>query len=170
MGTSLVVDAARVRVAFGRAWLAMTLALAAHVADEALTGFLDVYNPIVRAARERFEWFPMPTFTFGAWLTGLTFLTLVLLALTRLASDGAILTRVLAFPFAIVIGVMNGFGHLGASVFFHRWMPGTTTAPLLVVCGVWLLASNARLRSRERQCSSTNCFPFTTSRTQSRRL
>lgn len=132
--------------AFGRAWLAMTLALAAHVADEALTGFLDVYNPIVRAARERLGWFPMPTFTFGVWLTGLILLIMALLALTPLASSGAMLTRVLAFPFAVVIGLMNGLAHLAASAFFHRWMPGTTTAPLLIVCGIWLLVSGVPRR------------------------
>jgi hypothetical protein len=43
----------------GRAWLILTLGLACHVLDEALTGFLDVYNPIVRSARARFGWFPM---------------------------------------------------------------------------------------------------------------
>jgi hypothetical protein len=32
----------------------LSLALAAHVADEALTDFLAVYNPFVRSARERF--------------------------------------------------------------------------------------------------------------------
>jgi hypothetical protein len=49
---------------FGRVWLALTPALATHVADEALTDFLSVYKPLVRAARERFGWFPMPTFEF----------------------------------------------------------------------------------------------------------
>lgn len=36
----------------GRAWLALAGALAVHVADEALTGFLAVYNPAVLALRE----------------------------------------------------------------------------------------------------------------------
>ena len=27
----------------------------------------------------------------------------------------------------------NGFGHLAGSVYFWRWLPGTTTAPLLVI-------------------------------------
>jgi len=124
----------------------MTIALAAHVADEALTGFLDVYNPNVRALRERFAWFPMPTFTFDVWLTGLLLLVAVLLALTPLASRGARLARVLAIPFAIVIGLMNGFGHLGSSLYFGRWMPGATTAPLLIACGAWLLTLSTRSR------------------------
>jgi hypothetical protein len=125
----------------------MTVALAAHVADEAVTGFLAVYNPIVAAARERWPWFPMPTFTFGVWLTGLLCLVIVLLALVPLASSGAFLIRVLAFPFAIVIGLLNGLGHIGAALYFGRWTPGTTTAPFLLACGGWLLASAIRHES-----------------------
>lgn len=63
----------------GPAWLALTVALAAHVVDEALTDFLSVYNPLVSAARERWAWFPMPTFTFDVWLVGLIILVGVLL-------------------------------------------------------------------------------------------
>ncbi|PYT53157.1 MAG: hypothetical protein DMG43_09725 [Acidobacteria bacterium] len=36
---------------FGRAWLFLCLAFAAHVTDEALTGFLAVYNPTILAVR-----------------------------------------------------------------------------------------------------------------------
>ena len=124
---------------FTRAWLAMTVALAAHVTDEALTGFLAVYNPIVLAARDRWPWFPMPTFTFGVWITGLITLVIVLLAMTTLAERGAMLARVLAYPFAILVGILNGCGHIGASIYVGRWMPGTTTAPIILACGVWLL-------------------------------
>src|SRR5213592_3615388 len=84
------------RIAFGRAWTAMTIALAAHVTDEALTDFLSVYNPIVRAARERFAWLPIPTFTFGVWLTGLAGLIVALLMLAPLAYRRSALTPILA--------------------------------------------------------------------------
>jgi hypothetical protein len=59
--------------------------LAAHVVDEAVTDFLSVYNPIVRAARERLGWWLMPEFTFGAWLIGLCLLVFLLLALAPVA-------------------------------------------------------------------------------------
>lgn len=124
---------------FGRAWVAMTVALAAHVADEALTDFLGVYNPLVLAARERVAWFPMPTFTFDVWISGLVFLIAILFGLSPLAYRGVWLTRLLAYPFAIIIGLLNGAGHLAGSVYFGRWMPGATTAPLLIACDVWLL-------------------------------
>jgi hypothetical protein len=88
-----------------------------------------------------------PTFTFGVWLTGLICLVILLLALVPLASSGALLARVLAFPFAIIIGVLNGAGHISASLYLGRWAPGTTTAPLLVACGAWLFASVFRYQS-----------------------
>ena len=137
------------RLSLGRAWAAMTAALAAHVADEALTDFLSFYNPTVRALRERFGWFPMPTFEFGVWLSGLVVLILSMLALTPLAYRGSRATRILAYPFAVVIGLLNGAGHLAGSLYFGRWLPGATTAPLLIACGVWLLIAAARVEPRE---------------------
>lgn len=50
---------------WGWSWLALCAALAVHVADEALTDFLSVYNPIARAIRERVPFLPLPVFTFG---------------------------------------------------------------------------------------------------------
>jgi hypothetical protein len=43
---------------FGRAWLALTVAFALHVLDEATTGFPDVYNPTVTAMRARWAGSP----------------------------------------------------------------------------------------------------------------
>ena len=48
----------------GIAWIWIWAALALHVADEALNGFLYIYNPTVLAMREKLGWWPMPTFTF----------------------------------------------------------------------------------------------------------
>jgi hypothetical protein len=50
--------------------VALCAALALHVADEALSGFLSVYNPAVRAIRERVPFLPLPTFLIAAavWL------------------------------------------------------------------------------------------------------
>jgi hypothetical protein len=47
----------------------MWIALAIHVTDEALTGFLAVYNPTVLALRAKLPFFPMPTFEFREWRT-----------------------------------------------------------------------------------------------------
>lgn len=122
-----------------RAWLALSVALAAHVVDEAATDFLSVYNPLVRTLRERWSWLPMPTFRFDVWLTGLVVAVLTLLAVTPLVSAGSGLARALALPFAVVVGLLNGLGHLAGSLLLGRWLPGATTAPALIVCGAWLV-------------------------------
>lgn len=136
---------------FGRAWLLLCVALALHVADEALTGFLDVYNPTVLVLREKVPWLPLPMFTFDIWLMGLILAVLGLLALTPFAFQGARWMRPLAYGFAIVM-TANALGHtLGSilgrtveSVRFERPMPGFYSSPLLFAASVYLLT---RLRS-----------------------
>lgn len=124
---------------FGHAWVSLTIVLALHVLDEALTDFLSVYNPIVRAARARLGWFPMPEFTFDAWLTGLCVVVVVLLALSPLAYGGSPVLRVVSYPYAAIM-FLNGVAHLLGSVYLGRWAPGATTAPLLIVASLRLLA------------------------------
>ena len=81
---------------FGRAWFALTVAFALHVIDEAVTGFLGIYNPTVLALRQRWGWFPMPTFQFREWLVGLLIAIAFCLALTPLAARGVRWLRPLA--------------------------------------------------------------------------
>lgn len=138
-------DQARARQ-FGLAWIALTAALAAHVADEALTGFLDVYNPIVLAVRASAPWFPMPVFTFGPWLAGLCTLVVLLFAASPLAFRRSPIALVAAYPYAVIM-LMNGAGHLVASIYLRRWAPGATTAPLLLATSLWLVGTERRLRA-----------------------
>ncbi len=122
---------------FGRAWLALTLAVAAHVADETLTGFLSFYNPLVLSLRARHPWFLMPTWEFWPWLTGLCLAVAVLLVLTRWAYAGSRALRILAYPYAALM-LLNGAGHLAGAAYFGSWIAGATTAPLLIVASVWV--------------------------------
>jgi hypothetical protein len=144
--TTLMIRAPR-QDRFGGAWVALTLSLAAHVADEALTGFLETYNPIVRSLRARYEWFPMPEFTFGVWIAGLVTLVVVLLALSPLAFNRSAFTRFAAYPYAALM-LLNGVGHLVGSLYLRRWAPGATTAPLLILTSVWLFAAAHRAGTR----------------------
>ena len=80
----------------GVAWLLLTITLAVHVVDEAVHDFLSTYNPIVRSVRERLPLLPLPTFSFGVWLAGLTMTVL------PIARAGAI------FHEAIAIGKFHG--------------------------------------------------------------
>jgi hypothetical protein len=131
---------------FGLAWILLCLAFCAHVADEALTGFLDVYNPTVIAMRERLGWFPTPTFEFREWLVGLIVANLILLALTPFAYRNARGLRPLAYFYAGVM-LLNGMGHtvftvLGrtvASVQFPRPAPGFYSSPFLLITSIYLL-------------------------------
>lgn len=81
----------------------------------------------------------MPEFTFGVWLTGLCVLVIVLLALSPLAYRGSPAMRAIAYPYAAIM-LLNGVGHLVGSIFLGRWASGATTAPLLIIASIWLLA------------------------------
>jgi uncharacterized protein with HXXEE motif len=120
-----------------RAWLLLVGALALHVLDEASTGFLDFYNPLVLTIRARYSWFPMPTFTFGVWIVGLVVLLLVLISLAPAVGRGAIGTSLASWIVSAIM-FLNGVGHLLGSVYFERWLPGATSAPLLLAGSAWL--------------------------------
>jgi hypothetical protein len=145
---------------FGSAWFLLCLALCAHVADEALTGFLGVYNPTVTAVRAQVWWFPMPTFEFREWLIGLIIAIVGLLLLTPVAFRNARWLRPLAYFFAGIM-LLNGMGHTIATIFgqtvssvrFARPAPGFYSSPLLFAGSLYLLI---RLRaSRRRQSQAT---------------
>src|SRR6266542_4138641 len=96
----------------GWAWMSLCLALAAHVFDEAMTDFLSVYNPTVLAIRQKFQFFPMPVFTFEVWLTGLIAAIIILLLLAPFAFRQRGWIRLLSYPFAILMllnGLRRGF-------------------------------------------------------------
>jgi len=131
---------------FAGPWVALTIAFALHTWDEAATGFLSVYNPTVTILRQRWAWFPMPTFQFRAWLTGLIVAVALCFALTPLAARGARWFRPLAWLYA-VIQLSNAMGHtigtiLGhtvAAVTFPRPAPGFYSSPFLFIGSVWLM-------------------------------
>ena len=123
---------------FGVAWVALCVALAIHVSDEALTDFLSVYNPAVRAIRARFPFLPLPTFTFSVWLGGLIAVTAVLFALSPAAFHGALGLRPAAYLFGIVMAG-NGLLHIAGSAYMRKLLPGTYSAPLILAAAIYLL-------------------------------
>lgn len=128
-----------------RAWLLLVGALALHVADEALTGFLDFYNPLVLRLRSGLGFWPMPVFTFEVWLAGLTVLVVVLAALTPAIRSSARIARPGSWIFgAIMFG--NGIAHLAGSVYYQQWLPGATSAPLLLAASAYLIMATLQRR------------------------
>jgi hypothetical protein len=131
---------------FGAPWVLLCLAFCAHVADEALTGFLPVYNATVLAVRREYAWFPMPTFEYRDWLIGLIVANAVFLLLTPFAFRNAQWLRPLAYFFAGV-HLLNGMGHMLATIFgqtvssvhFPRPAPGFYSSPLLIAGSIYLL-------------------------------
>lgn len=127
--------------------MSFCFALALHVTDEALTGFLSIYNPTIMALRERFGFWPMPTFEFREWLIGLITLVVLLLALSPLMFRNARWVRPIAFFFVVVAGILNACGHTVAtilghtvnSVTFPRPAPGFYSSPLLFATACFVL-------------------------------
>lgn len=138
----------------GWAWVMMWIALAIHVADEAITGFLSVYNPTVLALRAKLGFWPMPTFTFPGWLTSLAGGILMLALLTPFAFNNARWIRPIFYFVAIVTGVFNALGHtigtiLGhtvSTVQFSRPAPGFYSSPLLLIASFYALLQLRRTR------------------------
>jgi hypothetical protein len=122
------------------AWYAVVGTLALHVLDEATTGFLDFYNPLVARAREQWPWFPMPPFSFFPWLAGLVLLVMALGLLGPLVQRGRRGTRALSWAVSLIM-MANGAGHLLGSIYFGRWLPGATSAPLLFLAALFLAVS-----------------------------
>lgn len=131
---------------FGTAWLLLCGCLALHVADEALTGFLDIYNPTVQAIRQRLPFLPLPTFSFRVWLTGLIVAVTVLSALSVPAFRGKKWVVPLAYIFGFFM-LLNGCAHIAGSFYLGRVAPGVYTAPLLLATSIHLIARARRVRS-----------------------
>lgn len=138
----------------GIAWVLLCLSLALHITDEALTGFLSVYNPTVIALRARPGFWPMPTFGFREWLSGLIAGCVILLALSPLVFRGARWIRPLFYLFAFIM-VLNGMGHTIATVFgqtvssvrFPRPAPGFYSSPFVLAAAVYALVQLRRTRA-----------------------
>jgi hypothetical protein len=136
----------------GRAWLALCVAIALHVTDEALTGFLGVWNPTVAAIHARWPWSPLPTFRFDIWLGGLIAAVLIAFAVSPVFFRGGGALRVPAYVVAALVGIGNGLGHTVATVLGHtapevtfpRPAPGFYSSPLLMAAAVWVIVELRR--------------------------
>lgn len=126
---------------FGLAWLSFGVAIAIHVLDEATHDFLAFYNPNARAIRERLPFLPLPTFTFESWLTTLAIGIALFLCLSPFAFRGLRWARVAAVAVALLVGIGNAVLHILSSVYYHRWMPGVYSSPLLLLAAIFLIAT-----------------------------
>lgn len=133
---------------WGLAWVGLVIALALHVADEALTGFLPLYNSVVLSLREAYAWVPFPTFTYSGWLTGLIVGVVVLLGLSPFVFAGTRIFRPVSYIFGVLMA-LNASGHLGISLYLGALAPGALSAPILFVAAIALVFTTARARGAE---------------------
>jgi hypothetical protein len=120
----------------GLAWLLLCLVLAVHVAEEALTGFLPVYNLAAQAIRGLFPFLPLPTLSVTVWLSAMIGLVTALTALSPLAFRGLAVMRVATVGLSL-IALGNVTGHVGGSIFAGSPMPGVYSTPLLAAAGIY---------------------------------
>ena len=122
----------------------MCAVLAVHIADEALTGFLDLYNPTVLAMRQRTPWLILPTFTFPVWISLLALAVIGLLILSHWVNRGLHWTVYASYAFAFLM-FANAGAHLGFSIYKAKWMPGAYTSPLLLAAATNLVFETRRV-------------------------
>ena len=130
----------------GIAWMLLCLSLVLHVFDEATTGFLSVYNPTVLSLRASLGWWPMPTYAYRDWLTGLIVVCLVLLALSPFMFAGARWMRGMGY-FLAGLMLLNAIGHTMFSIVgrtmpevtFPRPAPGFWSSPFLAAASIYML-------------------------------
>lgn len=122
----------------GFAWLSLTAVLALHVADEAFNDFLGFYNPFMMMLRDVWLIPWLPTFSFTPWITGLVAAIALLTLASRWVYRGARWTVWASVPYSVLM-LFNGLAHIGMSVYTQRMLPGTWSAPLLVIFGLNLL-------------------------------
>ena len=129
-----------------RAGLLLAFAIALHVTDEALTGFLPVYNQTVHSLRAGAPWLPLPVFTFPLWISGLAAGVLLMVLVTPAVRRGSKWTRRVAWVLGIIM-IGNAIGHTAGTilgrttetVYFERPMPGFWSSPFLFAAAAWLL-------------------------------
>ena len=115
--------------------MGLCVALAVHVADEALTGFLEWYNPTVLALRDSIL---LPTFTFNVWISLLIFAIVMLVAASFFVWKGRWAMRPISHVFAVFM-LLNGLLHIAGSVYKREFMPGVYSSPLLIAASIALI-------------------------------
>jgi protein-S-isoprenylcysteine O-methyltransferase Ste14 len=143
--TDMLTDSAASREirAHGRAWLFLCAHLAAHAVEEALNGFVDVWNPFLGTVRAR-TGLPLPQFTFDGWLTALVVGIVALTAMTPLVARGVRGFRVASYVFAGLM-IANGLNHLVSPLYLGRFLPGQFTSPLVILASIWLILAARRV-------------------------
>jgi hypothetical protein len=135
----------RAHLRHGLAWVGLCLALAAHVADEALANFTRLYSPAALALGRHVPYPQPPDFAPEVWLTVGVESVIILLMLAPFVFYGARWAAALSHPFAVV-AFFYGLSHPAGSVYFSTAVPGLYTSPLLLAGAAYLLVAVHRVQ------------------------
>jgi hypothetical protein len=124
--------------ALGRPWLALCLAIALHLGEEAHGGFLSNYREAVHAVRELLPIVASPSLVLAAGMWLAVAMVGILTALSPYAYRGKPWMRVATIGLSL-IALANVTGYIGGSLLARSLIPGTFTLPLLVAAGVYAL-------------------------------
>lgn len=136
---------------WGIAWVALSVAVGLHVADEATSEFLPLYNSIAETIRGSYPWIPLPTFTFSVWLIGLTVGVLILFFLSPMVFAGNLIFRPISY-FLGVLMTLNALAHIGGSIYLGALAPGVLSSPVLLLAAIALLVTTRRVRQISGAC------------------
>ena len=137
------------------AWMALCGALAVHITDEAVTDFLEWYNPAVTAIREKYPLIPLPTFTFEIWLSLLIFAVVMLVAASYFVWKGRWAMRPISHVFAVFM-LINGLLHIAHSLYMRELMPGVYSSPLLLAASIALIVYTRAYQRARASLNATN--------------
>lgn len=135
---------------WGIAWVALAIAIALHVTDEAVSGFLPLYNSIAESLRDSYPWVLLPTFSFSIWLTGLIVGVVLLLGLSPLVFAGKRIFQPISY-FLGVLMTLNALAHIFGSIYLWALAPGVVSSPVLLLAAIALLIATDRVRRGTRR-------------------
>jgi hypothetical protein len=127
----------------GYAWLALTLAFAIHVLDEADRDFTTIYQPLATAVRARFPHVPFPQLTFGGWLASLAVVVIVLLAISSAVFHAGPAVRRVAYAYAALMAA-NACAHVIGTLQATQVVAGTWSGALLLLASAVLFVAARR--------------------------
>lgn len=125
------------------AWFLLVSAVAVHVMDEALTGFLPFWNQLVTNLRKDLSFLPLPTFTFVAWIGGLLSGVLIGYAMIPAVNRDGKFMRWLTLVLGILM-LANATGHLLGSLYFGRILPGFWSSPFLLLASIFVIVRSLK--------------------------
>lgn len=125
------------------AWFLFVSAVAVHVMDEALTGFLPFWNQLVTNLRKDLSFLPLPTFTFVAWIGGLLSGVLIGYAMIPAVNRDGKFMRWLTLVLGILM-LANATGHLLGSLYFGRILPGFWSSPFLLLASLFVIVRSLK--------------------------